>query len=50
MSLNQSFISDFSEYKSCIHADLKGPKIKYRLHWETFYGRHTAQHQLSEGK
>ena len=32
-------------------ADLKGPKMKYKLHYgwrcgETFYGRHTAQHQL----
>ena len=33
MSLNQSFISDFSEYK---HTDLKGPKIKYKLHMSIF--------------
>ena len=28
MSLNQSFISDFQN----IHTDLKGPKVKYKLH------------------
>ena len=29
MRLNQSFISDSQN----IHADLKGPKIKYKLHY-----------------
>ena len=42
MSLNQSFISDFSEY----YRWSQRTKIKYKLHGETFYGRHTAQHQL----
>ena len=46
MSLNQSFISDFSEYSRWSQRT----KIKYKLHygwcWEMFYGRHTAQRQL----
>ena len=47
MSLNQSLISDFSEY----YRWSQRTKIKYKLHygWCTgrpFYGRHTAQHQL----
>ena len=48
MSLNQLFIYLFLISQN-IHADLKGPKVKYKLlygYGETFYGRHTAQHQL----
>ena len=36
MSLNQSLISDFSQN---IHADLKGPKVKYKLHYGWCTGR-----------
>ena len=34
MSLNQSFISNLT-----IHEDLKGPKIKYKLHYGWYTGR-----------
>ena len=51
MSPNQSFISDFSEY----YADLKGPKIKYKLHYGWCTGRRFTVATLhntscSEGK
>ena len=49
MSLNQSFIYLFRISQN-IHADLKGQnKIQtalWLMYGETFYGRHTAQHQL----
>ena len=51
MSLNQSFISYFSEN----HADFKGPKTKYKLHYGRSMGRRFTAATLhntscSEGK
>ena len=46
MNLNQSFISDFSEYYHWSQRTKN--KIKtalWLMYGETFYGRHTAQHQ-----
>ena len=50
MSLNQSFIFDFSEYSHW----LQGTKIKYKLHYDWCKGRRltaaTLHTSCSEGK
>ena len=54
MSLNQSFIYLFRISQN-IHADLKGPKVKYKLHYGWCTGRRftaATRHNTScsEGK